>query len=107
MRQKLDDAENSVTIELSTLKRFLFHKSAMAPKQPDFDATKTEHYRSYTVREHERKMYERVYKFVCIRSNSLVCPDYQTGLLWYQKQNERRQKRGYQLRPDQNKQTDN
>lgn len=31
------------------------------------------------------------------RSNSIICPDYQTGLLWYDKQNERRQKRGYQL----------
>lgn len=30
------------------------------------------------------------------RSNSIVCPDYQTGLLWYEKQNERRQQRGYQ-----------
>ena len=38
----------------------------MAQKKSDFGATKTEHYRSYTVREHERKMYERVYKFVCI-----------------------------------------
>lgn len=30
------------------------------------------------------------------RSNSIICPDYQTGLLWYQEQYERRQKRGYQ-----------
>ncbi len=30
------------------------------------------------------------------RSNSTICPDYQTGLLWYEKQASRRQKRGYQ-----------
>ena len=56
----------------------------MAQKQPDFGATKTEHYRSYTVREHERKMYERVYKFVCIgcdrvverKSYAVCCPSY-------------------------------
>ncbi|MEM7757136.1 MAG: WGR domain-containing protein [Cyanobacteria bacterium P01_A01_bin.40] len=29
------------------------------------------------------------------RSNSTVCPDYQTGLLWYEKQASRRRKRGY------------
>lgn len=29
------------------------------------------------------------------RSNSTICPDYQTGLLWYEKQLVRRQKRGY------------
>ena len=44
----------------------------MARKQPNFDATKTEQYRSYTVREHERKMYQRVYKFVCIGCNLVV-----------------------------------
>ena len=63
----------------------------MAQKKADFDATKTEHYRSYTVREHERKMYERVYKFVCIgctakrsindhvverKSYAVCCPSY-------------------------------
>ena len=32
------------------------------------------------------------------RSNSIICPDYQTGLLWYSKQLARRQQRGYQLR---------
>lgn len=32
------------------------------------------------------------------RSNSIICPDYQTGLLWYSKQLSRRQQRGYQLR---------
>ena len=31
-------------------------------------------------------------------SNSIICPDYQTGLLWYSKLLSRRQKRGYQLR---------
>ena len=31
------------------------------------------------------------------RSNSIICPDYQTGLLWYSKQLARRQQRGYQL----------
>ena len=29
------------------------------------------------------------------RSNSTICPDYQTGLLWYEKQASRRRKRGY------------
>ena len=56
----------------------------MAQKKTDFDATKTEQYRSYTVKEHERKMYERVYKFVCIGCNRVVerksyavcCPSY-------------------------------
>ena len=41
----------------------------MAQKQP-VQATKTEHYRSYTVKEHQRKMYERVYKFVLRRMRS-------------------------------------
>ena len=47
-------------------------------------ATKTKHYRCYTVREHERKMYERVYKFVCRgcdrvverKSYAVCCPSY-------------------------------
>jgi hypothetical protein len=41
--------------------------------QPEkVSATKTDQYRSYTVSEHERKMYERVYKFVCTGCNSVV-----------------------------------
>lgn len=32
------------------------------------------------------------------RSNSIICPDYQTGLLWYDKQLARRQQRGYQCK---------
>ena len=71
-------------VNLLKLTHVLFYKSPMAQKQPDFDATKTEHYRSYTVREHERKMYERVYKFVCIgcdrvverKSYAVCCPSY-------------------------------
>ena len=55
----------------------------MAQKQP-VQATKTEHYRSYTVSEHQRKMYERVYKFVCSgcdriverKSYAVCCPSY-------------------------------
>lgn len=47
-------------------------------------AIKTEQYQSYTVREHERKMYERVYKFVCTgcdlvverKSYAVCCPSY-------------------------------
>lgn len=47
-------------------------------------ATKTEYYRSYTVKEHQRKMYERVYKFVCKgcdrvverKSYAVCCPSY-------------------------------
>ena len=31
------------------------------------------------------------------RSNSIICPDYQTGLLWYEKQQTRRKKRGYRV----------
>ena len=31
------------------------------------------------------------------RSTSVICPDYQTGLLWYEKQQNRRKKRGYSL----------
>ena len=31
------------------------------------------------------------------RSTSTICPDYQTGLLWYEKQQNRRKKRGYSL----------
>ena len=76
--------KTSVTIELSTLTHVLFYKSPMAQKKPDFGATKTEHYRSYTVSEHERKMYERIYKFVCIgcdrvverKSYAVCCPSY-------------------------------
>ena len=30
------------------------------------------------------------------RSSSIICPDYQTGLLWYEKLLVRRQQRGYQ-----------
>ena len=30
------------------------------------------------------------------RSNSTLCPDYQTGVLWYKKQLSRRRKRGYE-----------
>ena len=30
------------------------------------------------------------------RSNSTVCPDYETGLLWYEKEMSRRRKRGYE-----------
>jgi hypothetical protein len=29
------------------------------------------------------------------RSNSTICPDYQTGLIWYEKQASRRSRRGY------------
>ena len=47
-------------------------------------SVKTQQYRSYTVKEHERKMYERVYKFVCSGCDSIVerksyavcCPSY-------------------------------
>lgn len=52
-------------------------------KQP-VQATKTQRYRSYTVREHKRKMYEKVYKFVCTgcdrvverKSYAVCCPSY-------------------------------
>lgn len=47
-------------------------------------AKKTKHYREYTVKEHQRKLYERVYKFVCSgcdktverTSYALCCPSY-------------------------------
>lgn len=53
-------------------------------QKPPIKSTKTENYRSYTVRQHERKMYERVYKFVCVGCDRIVertsyascCPSY-------------------------------
>lgn len=47
-------------------------------------ADKTKHYREYTVKEHQRKLYERVYKFVCSgcdktverTSYALCCPTF-------------------------------
>ncbi|WP_144875854.1 hypothetical protein [Hyella patelloides] len=55
----------------------------MNQKQPP-KSVKTENYRSYRVKEHQRKMYERVYKFVCAgcdrvverKSYAVCCPSY-------------------------------
>lgn len=56
----------------------------MAQKQQPVQAIKTKSYRSYKVREHQRKMYERIYKFVCSgcdrvverKSYAVCCPSY-------------------------------
>lgn len=53
-------------------------------KPQSIASSKTKNYRSYTVKEHQRKMYERVYKFVCTgcdriverKSYALCCPSY-------------------------------
>jgi hypothetical protein len=68
------------------MKKTLPQKIAMAQKEivQPVQAIKTEQYQSYTVREHERKMYERVYKFVCSgcdlvverKSYAVCCPSY-------------------------------
>ena len=54
------------------------------PKTQPVTKIKTENYRSYIVKEHQRKMYQRVYKFVCTgcdriverKSYALCCPSY-------------------------------
>ncbi len=53
-------------------------------REKTVQAVKTEHYKKYTVKEHERKMYERDYKFVCKGCDRIVerisyavcCPSY-------------------------------
>ncbi len=58
--------------------------TTMSHPKKIINAEKTKQYREYTVREHQRKLYEREYKFVCSgcdkiverTSYALCCPTY-------------------------------
>ncbi len=58
--------------------------TTMTQPKKIINAEKTKHYREYTVKQHQRKIYEREYKFVCSgcdkiverTSYALCCPTY-------------------------------
>ncbi len=72
-----DSTSPSITLKESTT-------TAMTQPKKIINAEKTKHYREYTVKEHQRKLYEREYKFVCSgcdriverTSYALCCPTY-------------------------------
>ena len=72
-----DSTSPSISLKESTA-------TTMTQPEKIIEAKKTKHYREYTVKEHQRKIYERVYKFVCSgcdktverSSYALCCPTY-------------------------------
>ena len=72
-----DDIPPSINLKEST-------STTMTQPEKIIEAKKTKFYREYTVKEHQRKIYEREYKFVCSgcdkiverSSYALCCPTY-------------------------------
>ena len=70
IKQQENDSTTEIEAQLSLNLEQETHSKMTAEKV--IESKKTKQYREYTVKQHQRKIYERVYKFVCSGCDKIV-----------------------------------